>query len=59
MTIEFIEPVYEAYGQEDKKMFRFFLNDVSEKPLGKLKQRKIILPLTDWISSMLNICSEN
>lgn len=47
MTIEFIEPVYEAYGQEDKKMFSFFLNDVSEKPLGKLKQRKIILPLTD------------
>ena len=59
MTIECIETLYEVYAQEDKEMNNFFLNGVTKKTPGKLKQQKILLSLTDLIGSLLDICSEN
>ena len=59
MTIECIEALYEVYAQEGNEMSNFFLNGVTKKPPGKLKQQKILLSLIKLIDSLNDICSEH
>eukprot|EP00111_Clytia_hemisphaerica_P005635 TCONS_00016370-protein len=52
MVIECLDFLFVIYQEDKNDVNNFFLDDVTKKPPGKLKQQKILLSLTEMVESL-------
>ena len=52
MVIECLDFLFVVYQEDGYDVNNFFLDDVTKKPPGKLKQQKILLSLIEMVESL-------